>query len=334
MTKTSLLLLMTAFASLIGTASHSEDKNNGESGRTQPQDKRAAAKIRLTLNLEKGFSCRVVYDSEVSITQEGQMDGRGKWKINADLLLKCVDVNDNGTMTISQSPSRICVQGTDIEGKHEVEFNSPNKNLQIPDLIRGHLAALVAIKSARFDPDGNVIAARQSPDKRDFDFVAMGKISYQDDPNWVLPATPEDTETVKFIGSSILGLLPNIMGKELTIGLPFTTKEPLPNTTKGTITHNWALKAIQAGLAQLESKADVEGERKVPNEFIDQIAHLHSSMKALVEVDIETGLAIRSQGDAETEYRTMTFLPAVSLRVPTFSNTTKTSFRIRIITQE
>ena len=332
MTKIPICLLMTSSVILTSVSLEGQDKENVP--RINQQEKQAVSKVRLSLNLKKGYTCWVAYDSEVSITQEGRGEGAGKWKVKADLVLSCIDVNENGIMTVSQSPSRICIEGTGIEGEQEVDFHSPAKNLQIPDLIRGHLLSLVVIKSVRIAGDGKIIAARQSPDRDDFDFIAMGKISYQDDPKWILPTGPGDAETVKFIASSVLGLLPVLMGKELTVGQTVTMKEPLPEATKGEVTSRWNLKGIQAGLAHIESKTDAEGESKVPNEFIDEVAYSHSLSKKLIEVSIETGVVTKCQGDMETEYRIMTLIPSLSSRVPTFSSTLKTTYTVKIIGQQ
>ncbi|MHC4098117.1 MAG: hypothetical protein ACYSU3_18920 [Planctomycetota bacterium] len=315
----------------MSNSSHGEEKDNKQYRGKQQEKRQEASKVLLSLNLKKGFSCHVVYNSEVNITQKGQSDGTGKWKVKANLLLECIDVNTNDIMTISQYPLKIWVEGTDIEGKHEIDFHSPDKKLQIPDLVRGHLSSLLAIKSARLDAEGKIIAARQSPDRNNFDFMAMGKISYQDDPEWILPDSIEDKETVKYIVNSMLGLLPNVMGKELSMGQTLTIKEQLPKVAKGEIAHNWTLKSIQNRIAQLELMSNVDSEHKVPNKFVDEVAHFQSSSKTWIVVNIDTGLALKYQGDVEAEHRTMTLTTLLSSRVPTFSNTSKTSYTIKII---
>lgn len=327
MKKISIFLFL---AVLIGISSGDEEKENKQYMGKQQEKKQEVSKVCLSLNLKKGFSYRVVYNSEVNITKKGRDEGTDKWKINAAFLLECIDVDDDGIMTISQSPLKIWVEGTDIEGKYEIDFHSPDKNLQIPDLVRGHLCSLVAIKSARLDAYGKIIAARQSPDINNFDFIAMGKISYQDDPEWILPNSLEDTETVKFIVKSMLGLLPNVMGKELTIGQTLTIKEQLPKVDKGEIIECWTLKGIQNRQAQVELKSSVDGEQKIPNEFVDEIAHFHSSSEALIEFDIDTGVALKYQSDGEDEHRIMTFIPLLSSRVPTCSTISKSSCMFEI----
>jgi hypothetical protein len=320
---------------IITRISANEDKQgNKQDTGTQKQKNQKSSKVRFSLNLKKGFSCRIAYNSEVNITQEGQSDGTGKWKINANLLLECTDVDSKGVVTISQSPSGILVEGTDIKGKCEIDFNSPEKNLRIPEMIRGHLHGLLKVKSAKFDTDGKVATARQSPGKDDFDFMAMGKISYEDNPEWILPDNPENTETVNSIARSMIGLFPDILGKEITIGQTVTTKESLPESDKDVITNQWTIKAIQNKKAQLELKSNFNSERKSPNEFVDEVQQINRSEEVFAQVNVDTGMVSKCQSKAEDNYRIMTFIPLTSSRVPTMSNNSKINYSFEIIEKQ
>jgi hypothetical protein len=267
----------------------------------------------------------------VEISQEGQSEGTGKWKINANLLLECTDVDSKGIITISQSPSGIWVEGTDIKGRCEIDFNSPEKNFRIPEMIRGHLHGLLKKKSAKFDTNGKVIAARQSPAKDDFDFMAMGKISYEDNPEWILPDDPENTETVNSIAHSIIGLFSDILGKEMPIGKTVTTKETSPESDKDMIANQWTIKAIQNNKAQLELKSNYNSERKSPNEFVDEVQQVSRSEETSAQVNVDTGIVSKCKSKAEDSFRIMTFIPLTSSRVPTMTNNSKINYSFEII---
>jgi hypothetical protein len=331
MKKISVFVLMVSLAIVTRISANENKEESKQYTGTQQQKNQKRSKVRFSLNLKKGFSCRIAYNSEVNITQEGQSDGTGKWKINANLLLEGTDVDNQGIITISQSPLGIWVEGTDIDGKYEIDFNSPEKNLRIPEMIRGHLHGLLKFKSARFDTDGKVIAARQSPKKDDFDFMAMGKISYEDNPEWISTDNPENTETVNSIAQSIIGLFPDIFGKEITIGQTFTTTEILPESDKDVITKHWTVKAIQNNKAQLELKSNYSSERKTPNEFVDEVQQFNSSAEIFAQIDVDTGIVSKCQCKAESNYRIMTFVPLTSSRTPTMSNTRKINYSFEII---
>lgn len=323
------LLMMGIYASIfIHISSAQEQKENKDSRSKQQENKQADTKVCLRLKLKKGFSCCVVYNSEVNITQKGQSDGAGKWKINAKIRLDCNDVDDNGTMTISQSPLNICVEGTDIEGNCTVDFHFAKNNMRIPNMIRGHLPAFLAIKSIKIDSDGKVIAARQSPGLDNYEFMAKGKITYQDNPVWILPDNPEREKKVKIIYKSLMGICHDALGKELIIGKTLTTK--LPEGEKGKIIQHLTLKSIQNGHIQLESIGNEDIEQKIPNKFVDEVLHWKISIAVLTEADINTGVIVMSKGVVKSETQTMTFIPALSSRMPTRSSTSMIKYIVNI----
>ena len=320
--KISIFLLMTLFAIVIISVSSCdvEKEKKQDSGKQQQTD----SKIRLSFNLKKGYSCYVDYDANINISQEGQSDGTGEWKVKANLLFTCDDVNDTGIMTISQSPLKISIEGTGIEGKYEVDFQSPDNNRQIPQLVRGHLRALIAIKSARVDANGKIIAARQSPDLNNYDFMALGKISYQDDLEWISPDGAEDAEKkVKYIVNSMLGVMPLAMGKEFTIGKTLTIKGEPQNEDATQEASDWTLKDVNSRIAQFEVKSNSFSERKGSSEFVDEVEELRSSSEELLEFNIDSGLILKCLSNVEYEHHTMTFVPLLSERVSTFSNLSK-----------
>ncbi len=303
---------------------HSVSSGNGG------KQKQSSSKIRLSLNLKKASSFQLVYDAIVNISKEGQGDGTGEWKVKAHFLITCDDVNDNGIMTISQSPLTISIEGTDIEGKHEVDFHSPDKNRQIPELVQGHLHSLIAIKSAKFDAKGKIIAARQTPELDNYDFMAMGKISYDDDQEWILPKGAADTEKVKSIANSMLCLVPSAMGKKFTIGKTVTIKQD-QQKGQGQGTFDWTLKDVQNRIAQIEIKGDNSNERKVPNSLVDEVAQFHSLSEQLLGFNIDTGLVVKCLSTVETEYRVMVLIPSLSKRVPSFSYSSKIKLTVKIV---
>ena len=200
------LIIMVINVSMFIHICYAQEQNeNKEFGKNKQENEQTDSKVYMQLKLKKGFSGCLVYNSEVSNTRKAQCDGTGKWKIKARIRLDCNDVDENGTMTISQSPLNINVEGTDIEGKCTVDFHYAKNNMKIPDMIRGNLLSLLAIKSIKINSDGKVIAARQSPGLDDYDFMAIGKINYQDNPVWILPDNPEGKEKVKNIHRHPIG---------------------------------------------------------------------------------------------------------------------------------
>jgi hypothetical protein len=330
MKKISALLLMTCLAVSVHISAGGAGGADKNSGKQQQKNTKAGSVVRFRVNLKKGFSCRVAYNAEVDIARAGQSDGAGRWKSNAELLLECTDVSEDGTMAVSQSPLKVRVEGTKINGKYEVDFNSPEKNLRIPELIRGHLYGLLKIRSARFDNSGRVVAARESPARDDFDFMAMGKISYENNPEWILPDNPENTETVNSIVRSLIGLFPNIEGNELTVGQTLTINRR-PEPDNGEIVQYWTLKSVKNGLAQLEFKQDIKGEHKIPNEFVDEVEDIKISAKESMEADIDSGLVYKCQGNMENADRIMTLTTVSPARVQTSSYTSRTRYSFEII---
>jgi hypothetical protein len=322
-------LLMTCLAVSVGVTA--AEGAGADKDKQQYKNTKAGSGVRFRVNLKKGFSCRIAYNSEVDITRAGQADGAGQWKINADLLLECTDVSGDGTMTVSQSPLKVCVEGTKIDGKYEVDVNSPEKNLRIPELIRGHLYGLLKIRSARFDNSGKVVAARESPARDDFDFMARGKISYENNPEWILPDNPENTETVNSIVRPMIGLFPNIEGKELTVGQTLTINKRLPEPDNGEVVQYWTLKSVQNSRAQLEFKQDIKGEHKIPNEFVDEVKDISISVKESMEADIDSGLVYKCQSNVENADRVMTLTTISPTRVQTSSYTSRTRYSFEII---
>jgi hypothetical protein len=301
------------------------------SAKQDKQENQKDSKTHFSLNLKKGFSCHLAYNAVVDFNQVGQSTGMGRWKIYADLLLECADISEDGIMTVSQSPLKVYVEGTKIEGKYEIDFNSPEENLRIPEMLRGYLLGLVKVKSVKFDKDGKIIAARQSPGQDDYIFMAMGKISYEKNPEWILPDNPENTETVNNIARLIIGLFPDILGKEITIGKTITITRTLPQSDKDVLTKHLTVKAIKNNKAQLELKSNFNSERKTPNEFVDEVHQFSSTEDGIAQVDINTGIVFKYQSKTEADFRVMTFIPLISSRVPTMSNNREINCSYEII---
>jgi hypothetical protein len=331
MKKIAIFALIVSLSFITRISANEDKQGNKQDTGTKKEKSQKGPKVHFGLNLKKGYSSRIAYNSEVEISRQGQSEGKGKWKINANLLLECTDVDSKGAIAISQSPSGIWVEGTDIKGKCEIDFNSPEKNLLIPEKIRGHIHGLLKKKSAKFDTNGKVVTARQSPAKDDFDFMAMGKITYEDNPEWTLPDNPENTETVNGIAHSIFGLFPDLLGKEMTIGKTVTTKETSPGSDKDVITKQCTIKAIQNNKAQLELKSNYNSERKSDNEFVDEVQQSSSSEETSAQVNVDTGIVSKCKSKVENNFRVMTLVPLTSSREPTMTNNSKINDSFEII---
>jgi len=322
-------LLALLISIIIGTSSCDKGKED-----KQIEEKQQTASMRLSLNLKKGFNCEVEYDAQINISQKGQSDGTGDWNVKGTFLLNCNNVDKNGVMTITQSPLKISIKGTDIKDIIEIDFESSDKNQQIPNLVRGHLNSLIAIKSVRLDGNGKIIEARQSPDIQNYDFMATGKISYHPDTEWIIPDNSENEEKVKYILNSIVGIPQGLFEKEFTVGKTVTTKEEPRDENQVQAIYNWTLEDIHNHTAQLKTKGDIDNESKsINSEFVDEIEQFESTWDGLLEVDIETGLVMKFQCSVTTEHRTMTLIPSLDKRVPTFSNSSKINFTTEIIEQ-
>lgn len=296
------------------------------------QEKQKSSKARFSLNLKKGFSCSILYHSQVNIIEKGQNEeiiGNGQWKTTAKLLLECTDVDSEGIITVSQSPLEICIEGNDSNGQYKVDFNSPEKNLHIPQAARGLLHSLVRVKSVKIEPNGKIIAVRQSPKEGTFEFEAKGEISYENNPEWILADKPENQDTIDGIVYSIKGLCPDILGKEITIG--GTIKTTITQVGLDPITNNWTVTSIQNNKAQLKLKANCKINRKTDNEFVDEVLQYNFSAEGLSQIDVNRGIVCKSQSKAEEDFRILTFIPLASSRVPTTSRITKVSDSFEII---
>ncbi|MHC4882994.1 MAG: hypothetical protein ACYTFX_07910 [Planctomycetota bacterium] len=325
MNKKTIFSLLTCLVVLLNTSF-----GNGASNKQHSENQQESTPVKLSLNIKKGFSCKVVYNAQIYVSQKGQSDGTGEWNVKANFLLKCDDVDEKGIMTISQSPIKITIEGTDIEEAQEIDFHAPEKNRQIPHLVQGFFPTLIAIKSAKLDTNGKIIAARQSPALDNYDFMMTGKISYRDDPEWILSNDSKAPEKAKYIASSMLGITPMVVGKEFSIGQTISTKKEVQN--KGQTQVDLTLKNIKNHTAQIEVKANSNSESKDSNnEFVDEVNEIHDLSEGLLEINTATGLTQKSTLDTETEFRTMTFIPSLSTRAPTFSNTNKIHITTQII---
>lgn len=289
-----ILLVLTAIAAPFFMVSSSEsigprmvEKTMARSDESVALSKEREERVQLKIKLEKGFQrlVRVTQDIKGEARMQNEQSEH-TFKIKADLMLKCLDVAPDGTMTIMQEPRQMQITTIEPEGKSKVYYWTPETT--VPSELKSFFIGLGRSYFFKIRPDGTIVSGRFE-DSMDIYPPDAPKEQITKGPDWTDAGTPEARRFLDGLTWRWKGILLNLPQENLVVGKT-VTKEYTYGNRPDKIERAWTVTNRNGSLIDVEIVSTADTQEVLGNTDSHITIHLRVRSSTKAKIDLKTGL--------------------------------------------